>query len=121
MTEKTQINMHIVEGQPFFAHEATINFTPLQISLDFKCITPRSDPRNKTPSFQLIHNVVMMEPWQAKALIDVLKNVISNYESNFGKIKKSESLLKAERTQKKLAKKTENIIKQESIPPAYLG
>ena len=48
-----QININIHEGEPFFAHEVTVNFTPTQLAMDFKCITPRTDPRSKKPSFQL--------------------------------------------------------------------
>ena len=61
--EQKQINLNINDGEPFFAHEVSMNFTPTQISMDFKCITPRTDPRSKGPTFLLKHNVVMLEPW----------------------------------------------------------
>ena len=102
-----QVNINIHEGDPFFAHEVTVNFTPTQMSMDFKCITPRSDPRGKKPSFQLKPNVVMVDPWHAKALISVLSNVIGKYETEFGKISKPKALAKAEKKQQELAKSGE--------------
>ncbi|RMD57619.1 DUF3467 domain-containing protein [Candidatus Woesearchaeota archaeon] len=98
-----QVNMNIIEGEPFFAHEASINFTPTQVSLDFKCITPRTDPRSQKPSFQLKHNVVMIDPWHAKELIGVLREAVKKYEEEFGSIKKPKAVLKAEEKQRALA------------------
>ena len=112
-----QININISEGEPFFAHEVTVNFTPTQLTMDFKCITPRSDPRSKKPSFQLKHNVIMLDPWHAKTLMSVLSNVIQKYEDEFGKIQKPKALQKAEKKQKDLIKKTE----QTTEVPTYMG
>ena len=111
-----QINININEGDPFFAHEVTVNFTPTQLTLDFKCITPRSDPRGKKPSFQLKHNVVMLDPWHAKSLISVLSSVVQKYEQEFGKIKKPKSLEKAEKKHKEMMQKAGT-----SEVPTYLG
>ena len=116
MTQE-QINLNIHEGEPFFAHEVTVNFTPTQVAADFKCITPRSDIRSKKPSFQLKHNVIMLDPWHAKALISVLQNVVERYENEFGKIKKPRALEIAEKKQKERVDKGE---KEESVP-TYLG
>lgn len=110
-----QINLHIVDGEPFFSHEATINFNPTQITLDFKCITPRNDPRSKKPSFQIKHNVVMIDPWHAKNLINVLQNVLSNYEKEFGKIKKPKAIEKAQKKKHKGEKK------ETVAAPSYMG
>ena len=110
------MNLNINEGEPFFAHEVTVNFTPTQLTMDFKCITPRSDPRSKKPNFQLKHNVVMLDPWHAKALIGVLSNVISRYEEEFGKIQKPKSLLKAEKKQKEMAQQQGKEPKEGEIP-----
>ena|SRR3989338_1731855 len=114
-----QVNLNIHEGDPFFAHEVTINFTPTQLTLDFKCITPRSDPRSKKPSFQLKHNVVMMDPYHAKTLIGVLSNVVQKYEDEFGKVSKSKAVTKAEKKQKEFAEKAAG--KQAENVPNYMG
>ena len=100
MANPDQINININDGEPFFSHEVTINFTPTQLTLDFKCITPRNDPRSKKPSFQLKHNVVMMEPWHVKNLLAVMKAVVDRYEKEFGKIKKPKALEVAEKKKK---------------------
>src|SRR3989338_11347038 len=105
--EKEQISLSINDGEPFFAHEVSVNYTPTQISLDFKCITPRNDLRSKKVSFQLKHNVVMIEPWHAKALIEVLKNAVKKYEDSFGKIQKPKALQSAEKSQLKKIKESE--------------
>ncbi len=101
MTEQKPINIQIKDGAPFFAHEMSCNFTPSQLTLDFKCITPRTDPRAKTPSFLLEHNVVMVEPYHAKMIYTVLGTVLKKYEDAFGKIKKPKAVEKAEKKQKK--------------------
>ncbi len=112
-----QISIHINDGEPFFSHEATVNFTPTQITVDFKCITPRLDPRGKKPSFQLKHNVVMLDPWHAKAMVGVLANVVEKYEKEFGKIQKPKALVKAEKKQKELMKKADTVVEA----PTYMG
>lgn len=115
MTEQ-QVNININDGDPFFAHEMSMNFTPTQFTLDFKCITPRNDPRNKeTASFLLKHNVVMIDPWHAKAIYEVLGGVLKQYEKDFGKISKPEAITKAEKKHKKTQKP------EGSDTPSYLG
>ena len=93
------------------------NFTPTQFSFDFKCITPRTDPRSKTPSFLLEHNVVMVEPYHAKMIYNVLGNVLKKYEETFGKINKPKSVEKAEKKQKKILKEQGDKTKA----PNYFG
>jgi len=116
-----QISLNIVEGEPFFAHEASINFTPTQVVLDFKCITPRVDPRSKNkPSFQMKHNVVMLEPWHAKAFFDVLATTVKKYEDQYGKIVKPKAVQVAEKLQKEQRKKTTEHAGTASAP-SYLG
>lgn len=113
-----QINVVINDGEPFFAHEVTVNFTPAQISMDFKCVTPRTDPRSKKPSFLLKHNVVMMDPWHAKSVYEVLGTVIKKYEDEFGKIKKPKALEIAEKKQKEL---TKDMSQHGTEQPNYFG
>lgn len=113
---KEPINITINDGEPFFSHEMTVNFTPTQFTFDFKCITPRTDPRSKKPSFLLKHNVVMVDPWHAKMILGVLNNVIRKYEEEYGTIKKPKPVEIAEKKQKKAIKAT-----QHTETPSYLG
>lgn len=116
---KEPININISDGDAFFAHEVTMNFTPTQFTFDFKCITPRNDPRSKTTSsFCLKHNVVMVDPWHAKALQQVISSVIKRYEDEYGKIEKPKALTKAEKKQKSIM---EEVSKKEDSAPTYLG
>jgi len=115
--QKEPINIAINDGEPFFSHEMSVNFTPTQFTLDFKCITPRTDPRSKKPSFLLKHNVVLIEPWHAKMIIAVLSNVVKKYEEEYGAIKKPKSVEIAEKKQKKAMKAVEHATET----PSYLG
>ena len=116
--QKESINISINDGEPFFSHEMTVNFTPTQFTFDFKCITPRTDPRSKKPSFLLKHNVIMVEPWHAKMILAVLNNVIKKYEDEYSTIKKPTAVATAEKKQKKLMK---SVTKGETETPSYLG
>ncbi len=115
---KEPINIQIIDGEPFFAHEMTANFTPTQFSFDFKCITPRVDPRSKKPSFLLKHNVIMVEPYHAKMVLSVLSNVIKKYEEEYGAIKKPKPVETAEKRQKKAIAAAKDTA---SETPTYLG
>jgi len=117
MVEQQGLNINVIDGDAFFANEVSVNFTPMQIALDFKCVTPRIDPRGKgRPTFLMRHNVVMLEPWHAKNFLEVLQDMMKKYEQEYGKIKKPEALEKAEKKQKSV-KKSE--LKEDA--PTYMG
>ncbi len=119
MPEK-KMNISISDGLEFFAHELSINFNPMQFIFDFKCITPRIDPRSKGSATMAIrHNVVMMDAYHTKRLHDLLGDVIKRYEKEFGKIKKPKQLEKAE----KKRKDKDNSMKKEELKntPNYFG
>jgi hypothetical protein len=110
-----EVNMNIHDGTAFFAHETSINFSPGQMVLDFKNVTPRIDPRNKAgPTFVLVHNVVVIDPYHAKQFVEILGDAIKKYEAEFAKIEKPKAMIKAE-------KKMKN--KPEVMPeiPRYMG
>ncbi len=117
MPEEERINLHINEGEPFFAHELSINFNPTQFVFDFKCITPRVDPRSQTKaSISLKHNVVMVDPYHAKRILGLLQEVVKKYEKEFGKIEKPKSISEFEKKHKKREGK-----KDTTETPSYLG
>jgi len=113
-----KINLNIQEGEPFFAHELSINFNPTQFIFDFKCITPRVDPRSQNKaSISLKHNVVMVDPYHAKRVLELLEKVVKKYEGEFGKIEKPKSVKEFE---KKRKKKSDDV-KEEKTTPSYFG
>ncbi len=123
MDEKKQINMTIADGHEFWAHELSINFNPTQFIFDFKCITPRIDPRSqRSPTLLLRHNIVMTDIYHAKLIHELLGNVLKKYEEEHGKIKKPEAIEKIEKKRKK--EEGQNKKKVESTKnstPSYLG
>ncbi len=97
-----KINLSISEGSDFFAHEASINFSPSQFILDFRCVTPRVDPRsNEAPTLRMSHNVVMVDPYHAKKIHELLGTMIGKYEKEFGKIEKSKAMKDMEKKKRK--------------------
>jgi hypothetical protein len=118
MSEEQKINLNINEGDSFFAHELSINFNPTQFIFDFKCITPRVDARDPNKaSINLKHNVIMVEPYHAKRILELLTRVIKKYEEDFGKIEKPKSVKKFEEMRKKEIKN----FKEPKQTPAYFG
>ena len=114
--------MNISDGTEFFAHEISVNFNPTQFTLDFKCITPRVDPRSKEKAtFSLKHNVVMLDVWSAKQFHGILTTALKQYEGQFGKIDLPKALKKIKKEQEKNApKKVKNEVKKTTMP-SYLG
>ena len=86
--QQIQVNMNISDGEAFFAHETSVNFGPLQFVFDFKSVTPRVDQRCEDGQaiISLKHNVILVDPWHAKAIYEVLGTAIGKHEEQFGKI-----------------------------------
>ncbi|MBW2978173.1 DUF3467 domain-containing protein [Candidatus Woesearchaeota archaeon] len=121
MTEPKKINLGIQDGQEFFAHELSVHFNPTQFIFDFRSVTPRNDPRSKdVPFISIRHNVVLSEPYHAKRILEVLKNVIEQYEKQFGKIEKPKAVKEYEKKMKNAVKKDSKKSTKETIP-SYLG
>ena len=117
MPEQKKINLGINDGNEFFAHEVSVNFNPMQFILDFKCITPRVDPRTKeNPLLMIRHNIVMIDVFHARKIHEMLGEVIKKYEDQHGKIEIPKAI-------KKLEKKKPKENKKETVKtvPSYLG
>ncbi len=118
MPESKKINIGVNDGNEFFAHEMSINFNPTQFIFDFKCITPRVDPRSKdVPYLSIKHNVVMVDAFHAKRIHELLGKVINDYEKKFGKIELPKALKKAQKDSNKSKDKKST----KEITPSYLG
>lgn len=123
MAEKKQVNMNINDGSEFFAHELSINFNPLQFMLDFKCVTPRNDVRSKdNPFLSMKHNLVLVDPYHAKKIHELLGATLARYEEQFGKIDVPKAVKKWQQNRKKEAKKSKNTKSTKTTQtPSYLG
>ena len=107
---KKNINFNIKDGDAFYAHEMSINFNPMQFIFDFKCITPRIDIRSKDSNvISITHNVILIDPYQAKQLHKVLGDAIKKYEKEFSKIEKPKQLAVAEKKQGKVDSKKDHV------------
>jgi hypothetical protein len=115
MEEK--VNLNIADGDAFYAHELSINFNPMQFIFDFKCITPRVDPRSQTrASISLKHNVIMVDPYHAKRIMELLDSTLKKYEKEFGNIEKPKALKTLEKK-----KKTKPDSTSKDHIPSYFG
>ena len=118
--ENKKLNIGVTDGHEFFAHEVSVNFNPLQFILDFKCITPRVDPRTKeNPLLMIRHNVVMVDPWHMLQIRNLFARMIEAYEKEFGAIKKPKQIETFEKKHKKAAEKKASESKTEI--PSYFG
>jgi hypothetical protein len=115
--EQKNLNVSVNEGDSFFCHELSINYNPLQFVFDFKSITPRVDVRSKqSPVIHIKHNVVMLDPFHAKRMLELMAKVVNDYEKDFGKIVKPKAI---EKMEKKLASKGDDV--EKAIAPTYFG
>jgi hypothetical protein len=126
--EGKNINMTIKEGDSFFSHEVSINFSPMNFILDFKNITPRVDPRsNEGLVLHMEHNVVIVDPYHAKKIYELLGKVIGDYEKDLGKIEIPKAVQKHEENMKKNLKAAgkksakESKDSKKTMSPSYFG
>lgn len=118
--DEKKVNMTIKDKEAFFAHEVSINFNPMNFILDFKNVTPRVDPRsNEGLVLYMEHNVVIVDPYHAKRLVELFAKVVGDYEKEFGKIEAPPALKKYEEKMKKAGKKEEK--KGKTTTPTYFG
>ncbi|MBT5021622.1 DUF3467 domain-containing protein [Candidatus Woesearchaeota archaeon] len=129
MDQKKNIKMNVSDGIEFFSHETAVNFSPIQFILDFKCITPRVDMRARDgPVIVMRHNIVMMDPYHAKQVRDLLNDSIEKYEKEFGEIKRPKPVEKAAKKatkardkQNKQQKQKKSVKGSAKKSPSYLG
>lgn len=120
MEHEKRLNFNIQDGTEFFSHEMSINFNPEQIFLDFKSVTPRVDVRSERegPVICVKHNVVMVTPYHAKRIKELLGEMLDKYEKEFGIIEKSQAIKKVE---KNMEKQKRNVKVKKDESSSYLG
>jgi len=118
MEQQKNVNISVVDGDAFFCHELSVNYNPLQFMLDFKCITPRVDMRSKQgPVINIKHNVVMLDPFHAKRMLELLTKVVGDFENDFGKINKPKAVEKMEKKMKEKGADKKTTV----TAPTYFG
>jgi hypothetical protein len=113
--ENKNVNISVTEGDAMFCHELSINYNPLQFVFDFKTVTPRVDPRSKEAVIHIKHNVVMLDPYHTKKMLELLSTVVADFEKDYGTITKPKSI---EKMEKKMSEK--GAVKSVSTP-TYFG
>jgi len=115
-----QVNIRVKDGDQFYANETSINFGPVEFSIDFKCISHLQDIANHN-AMMLRHNIVILTPFHAKSFLEVLQRSVKEYEDKFGTIKKPAELDKAEKIFKKEQNKILKEEKLENTSNTYFG
>ena len=122
--QQREMSFSIDEGNAFFAHEVSLNFTPLHFYMDFKSVTPRLDVRSKAgPFIHMKHNVIMLDPFHVKEMHRLLGDVLKRYEEEFGKINKPSQLKKLDAKRKSKSSNNSSAANKESEDnnPNYFG
>lgn len=87
--EKKKINLNIDQNkETFYSNNIAIFNNPTEFVLDFTQTSPRIDivQGKQVITYVIKHNPIVMEPKQAKIVLDLLKENISKYEKKFGRI-----------------------------------
>ncbi len=105
MAEEQEVRVDVVNGDEFFADEVSVSHSPIRFVIDFKSMTPRMDLPDHPPRMVIKHNLVLLDPYFAKDVLNVLKDNIEKYEKKFGEVRKPEALNKHEGEVRKAGKK----------------
>jgi len=122
MNEK-KLNVNINDGDEFFAQEASVSYSPTLFNLDFRRITSRIDMRSNDANVLVLkHNVIMLEPYVVKKLMEILGRAVDKYEKEFGKIETPESVKKLEaKVKKQIQTQSKDNDELGYIGPNYFG
>jgi len=87
--KEKKVNMHVDLGREvFYANSITVFNNQNEFIIDFTQTTPRMDliEGKQVLSYVTKHNAIILSPLQAKVFLQILKDNIEKYESQFGKI-----------------------------------
>ena len=113
MAEKQNINVNIDHSNhAFFADGISLFNRSDKFFVDFRQTSPRidviGDKQHHTHAVK--HSTIALDPMMGKALLELLKDSVSKYEKQFGKIKVPK---------KKILK--EEPVEQVSVDKSYIG
>jgi len=87
--EKKKVNINIDPGkESFYANNLAIFNNPNEFVMDFTQVTPRMDmiEGKQVLTYVVKHNSIVLEPKQAKMVLNLLKENVEKFEKKFGKI-----------------------------------
>lgn len=87
--DKKKVNVNIdASKESFYANNLAIFNNPNEFVLDFAQVTPRMDiiDGKQVLTYVVKHNSIVLEPKQAKMVLNLLKENVEKYEKKFGKI-----------------------------------
>ncbi len=98
-------------GDGFFSMDFSVSFNQMKFTLDFTQTIQRIDPLpdGMKQTFSIKHRTILMDPVIAKNLANVLNEMVSKYESKFGKIKEPKKIVKRKAKKKNEETKRGNI------------
>lgn len=114
--EKEMQALQNIDNAPMLSNQQTVAHQPDRFILDFKAAYPQYTPDNK-PTLVISHKVILLDPFNAKDFLNVLKANIEKYEKKYGQIKKPAHILKAEKEMKSLEKQAAT----GTEVPSYMG
>ena len=106
-----------VDNNPFTSNEQTVHHQPDKIILDFKNIYPQFV--GNQPIMIINHRVILLDLYNTKEFLRVLKENLDKYEKTFGQIKKPAAIVKAENEIKSLQKEATTATAADR--PSYTG
>ncbi|MCH8329461.1 MAG: DUF3467 domain-containing protein [Nanoarchaeota archaeon] len=95
MEQKQIEGVNNIDKNPFISNEQTVHIQPDKMVLDFKNIYPEFVANQ--PIMVVNHRVILMDLYNAKEFLKILKENIEKYEKKLGEIKKPETFVKAEK------------------------
>jgi hypothetical protein len=87
--ERKKVNVNIDPGkESFYANNLAVFNNVNEFVLDFAQVTPRMDmiDGKQVLTYMVKHNNIVIEPKQAKIILNLLKENLEKYEKRFGKI-----------------------------------
>ncbi len=100
--ENKKINIDIDHSENgFFSMDFSVSFNQMKFTLDFTQTIQRIDPlpNGMKQTFSIKHKTILMDPVIAKNLASVLNEMVTKYESKFGKIKEPKKKSKKKKSE----------------------
>jgi len=102
--ERKKVSVNIDPGkESFYANNLAVFNNVNEFVLDFAQVTPRMDmiDGKQVLTYMVKHNTIVIEPKQAKVILNLLKENLEKYEKKFGKIEVAKQDVEAKKSHSK--------------------